>query len=119
MMNSKLWKILFILALTASALVAGSQSFPSTVWKRIVKQTFLNIINNIHRKGDTIEKEGGYGTEPREYTFYPSEKEAWIKQVVKGSAGVILTKRPITASTEEEKLNSRCRSAKLRVIQKF
>ncbi|XP_010669567.2 uncharacterized protein LOC104886764 [Beta vulgaris subsp. vulgaris] len=86
---------------------------------RIVKQTFLNIINNIHRKGDTIEKEGGYGTEPREYTFYPSEKEAWIKQVVKGSAGVILTKRPITASTEEEKLNSRCRSAKLRVIQKF
>lgn len=86
---------------------------------RIVKQTFLNIINNIHRKGDTVIKEAEFGAEPREFNYYPAEKEVWIKQVVKGSAGVILTKRPITASTEEEKLNSRCRSAKLRVIQKM
>lgn len=81
---------------------------------RIVKQTFLSIINNIQRKGDVTREEGGCGVDDD-----PAEKEAWIKQVVKGSAGIILTKRPITASTLEERLNSRCRSAKLRVIQKI
>ncbi|XP_021744464.1 uncharacterized protein LOC110710467 [Chenopodium quinoa] len=86
---------------------------------RIVKQTFLNIINNIPRKDDTVIEEGGFEAKPKEFNYYPGEKEVWIKQVVKGSSGVILTKRPITASPEEEKLNSRCRSAKLRVIQKM
>jgi 16S rRNA (cytosine1402-N4)-methyltransferase len=47
------------------------------------------------------------------------EKEAWIKQVLHGSNGIILTKRPITPSGEEEILNRRSRSAKLRVIQKL
>ena len=47
------------------------------------------------------------------------EKEVWIKQTVISSKGVILTKRPITPSEEEEKLNRRARSAKLRVIQKL
>ncbi|KAL2896722.1 Ribosomal RNA small subunit methyltransferase H [Bienertia sinuspersici] len=85
---------------------------------RIVKQTFLNIINNNIQI--TAEEEGGHGVEPRKFDDEPTtEKEAWIKQVVKGPSGIILTKRPITASAEEEKLNSRCRSAKLRVIQKL
>lgn len=47
------------------------------------------------------------------------EKEAWIRQVLHGSNGIILTKRPITPSEEEETLNRRSRSAKLRVIQKI
>uniref|UniRef100_A0A7C9ENZ9 16S rRNA (Cytosine(1402)-N(4))-methyltransferase n=2 Tax=Opuntia streptacantha TaxID=393608 RepID=A0A7C9ENZ9_OPUST len=86
---------------------------------RIVKQTFLNIIN-IQREGDRVDcDEGGHGAEPTEVTDDDLvEKDAWIKQVVKGSTGIVLTRRPITASLEEEKLNPRCRSAKLRVIQK-
>ncbi|TXG62423.1 hypothetical protein EZV62_013786 [Acer yangbiense] len=38
--------------------------------------------------------------------------------IIKGRNGTILTKRPITPSEEEERLNRRSRSAKLRVIQK-
>ena len=45
------------------------------------------------------------------------EKEVWIKQTVISSKGVLLTKIPFTPSEEEEKLNPRARSAKLRVIR--
>ncbi|KAL3844355.1 hypothetical protein ACJIZ3_001758 [Penstemon smallii] len=72
---------------------------------RIVKQAFLNIINCGENDGG--KKEG-----------YLNEKEAWIKQIVQGSNATILTKRPITPSESEERLNPRSRSAKLRVIQK-
>ncbi|KAL9225711.1 hypothetical protein vseg_016038 [Gypsophila vaccaria] len=84
----------------------------------IVKQTFLDIINNPRMENEKVDREEV--TDPSEISndVAENEKEHWIKQVVKGSAGMILTKRPITASMEEEKLNSRCRSAKLRVIQK-
>ncbi|XP_062073929.1 uncharacterized protein LOC133778122 [Humulus lupulus] len=78
---------------------------------RIVKQTFLDIIGIDNGYGDT-DKEGG-NTRIEIY-----EKEAWIKQMIHGSKGTILTKRPITPSEEEEKLNRRSRSAKLRIIQK-
>ena len=70
---------------------------------RIVKQTFLKIIEN------------GDGTKNVEGEI----SEAWIKARVVGSRGVVLTKRPITPTEEEEKVNVRCRSAKLRVIQKI
>lgn len=77
---------------------------------RIVKQTFLNII-----KGGEDES---LNSDLRKTSDEIKEKEAWIKQVIHGSNGTILTKRPITPSAEEEKLNRRSRSAKLRVIQK-
>ncbi|XP_057958825.1 uncharacterized protein LOC131151591 isoform X2 [Malania oleifera] len=84
---------------------------------RIVKQTFLNIINS----GRRDEQEGAEETSRRDMMKNGSsdeEKETWIKQMILGWNGIILTKRPITPSEEEERLNRRCRSAKLRVIQK-
>ncbi|KAF4404171.1 hypothetical protein G4B88_014627 [Cannabis sativa] len=78
---------------------------------RIVKQTFLDIIGIDNGYGE-MEKDGG------NTRIEIDEKEAWIKQMIHGSKGTILTKRPITPSEEEEKLNRRSRSAKLRVIQK-
>lgn len=76
-----------------------------------MKQTFLDIINP-KTEGDEDGEEVIRMNEDIE------EKEEWIKQTVKGSKGTILTKRPITPSEEEERLNRRSRSAKLRVIQK-
>lgn len=76
---------------------------------RIVKQTFLELIH-----GDGVDD----GDEDLVCTDIDDEDEPWFKQRVKGMNGIILTKRPITPSQEEEKLNQRCRSAKLRVIQK-
>lgn len=80
---------------------------------RIVKQTFLEIIND----------PGGDGSEeaPRVLGLDTTadENEVWVRQRISGTNGTILTKRPITPSEEEEKLNYRCRSAKLRVIQKM
>ncbi|RVW17225.1 hypothetical protein VitviT2T_004611 [Vitis vinifera] len=86
---------------------------------RIVKQTFLDIINS---NGEDESGEGGgqegCGKDLRNIRNDNDEKEAWIKQMVQGWNGTILTKRPITPSEEEERLNRRSRSAKLRVIQK-
>lgn len=82
---------------------------------RIVKQTFLNII-----KGNEDMGEGESGnSDLRKMIDGIKEKEAWVKQVMHGSNGIVLTKRPITPSEEEEELNRRSRSAKLRVIQKL
>ncbi|KAK7377302.1 hypothetical protein VNO80_02725 [Phaseolus coccineus] len=81
---------------------------------RIVKQTFLNIIKG----GEDVEERESLNSFLRKTSDEIKEKEAWIKQVIHGSNGTILTKRPITPSGEEEKLNRRSRSAKLRVIQK-
>lgn len=72
---------------------------------RIVKQTFLDIINH-KTEGDVVRMNEDI-----------VENEEWIKQTLKGSKGTILTKRPITPSEEEEGVNRRSRSAKLRVIQ--
>lgn len=78
---------------------------------RIVKQTFLDIISC-----------GGEGRQnlsnSTKFDSY-KEKEAWIKQMVQGQNAIILTKRPITPSESEERLNPRSRSAKLRVIEKI
>jgi 16S rRNA (cytosine1402-N4)-methyltransferase len=82
---------------------------------RIVKQTFLDIINSNEVDGDEEER---HGSELRKIRNDNDEKEAWIRQMIQGCGGTILTKRPITPSEEEERLNRRCRSAKLRVIQK-
>lgn len=80
---------------------------------RIVKQTFLDIIND----------PGGDGSEEAARVLgldtTGDENEVWVRQRISGTNGTILTKRPITPSEEEEKLNYRCRSAKLRVIQKM
>ncbi|POO03794.1 Ribosomal RNA small subunit methyltransferase H [Trema orientale] len=83
---------------------------------RIVKQTFLDIIGSSDRYGD-MDKESEKN--PTNTRTDIDEKEAWIKQMIHGSKGTILTKRPITPCEEEEKLNRRSRSAKLRVIQKI
>ncbi|CAK9158486.1 unnamed protein product [Ilex paraguariensis] len=82
---------------------------------RIVKQTFLKIIN---KNGEDENEEERCTWKSREIKVDNDEKEAWIKQMVHGCNGTILTKRPITPSQEEERLNCRSRSAKLRVIQK-
>jgi 16S rRNA (cytosine1402-N4)-methyltransferase len=82
---------------------------------RIVKQTFLNII----KQNDDVGEGEGSNSDLRKIIDEIKEKEAWIKQVLHGSNGIILTKRPITPSGEEEILNRRSRSAKLRVIQKL
>lgn len=79
---------------------------------RIVKQTFLDII-----KGSEDVGEGESCSS--DFSNGIKEREAWIRHVIHGSNGAILTKRPITPSGEEEKLNRRSRSAKLRVIQKL
>ncbi|KAJ8616873.1 hypothetical protein MRB53_013059 [Persea americana] len=71
---------------------------------RIVKQTFLDIISRGGRDEEKLSDSG--------------EEESWSKQRIGGRDGTILTKRPITPSEGEERLNRRCRSAKLRVIQK-
>lgn len=81
---------------------------------RVVKQTFLDIINNPKTEGWDEEEV----IRVNEDNNREEKEEEWIKQTVKGSKGRILTKRPITPSEEEERLNRRCRSAKLRVIQK-
>uniref|UniRef100_R7WGH0 Uncharacterized protein n=1 Tax=Aegilops tauschii TaxID=37682 RepID=R7WGH0_AEGTA len=76
---------------------------------RIVKQTFLELIS-----GDEADDDD----EDLACADIDNEDEPWFKQRVQGTNGTVLTKRPITPSQEEEKLNQRCRSAKLRVIQK-
>ncbi|KAK3000981.1 hypothetical protein RJ639_020942 [Escallonia herrerae] len=85
---------------------------------RIVKQTFLNIINSNVGDGHGDEKEESCFEDSSKISFDKDRKEAWIKQTIYGPNARILTKRPITPSEEEEKLNCRSRSAKLRVIQK-
>lgn len=99
-----------------------------------MKQTFLNIISTNASDGNKAVTEGD-GTNASDgnkaitegdscskdmIKLNPNsyEQEAWIRQMIKGQNAVILTKRPITPSEEEEKLNVRSRSAKLRVIQK-
>lgn len=87
---------------------------------RVVKQTFLDILGfqreEINGEGNCVKPERQIEERVEKEL---KEKEAWIKQTVIGSKGVILTKRPITPSEEEERLNRRARSAKLRVIQKL
>lgn len=83
-----------------------------------MKQTFLNIIKG--KEDDTEESEAeSCNNDLRNMRSVSEEKEAWIRHTIHGSNGTILTKRPITPSGEEEKLNRRSRSAKLRVIQKI
>ncbi|KAL1208985.1 hypothetical protein V5N11_034476 [Cardamine amara subsp. amara] len=86
---------------------------------RVVKQTFLDILGFQREEvnGEVSVKPERQIEESIEKEL--KEKEGWIKQTVIGSKGVILTKRPITPSEEEERLNRRARSAKLRVIQKL
>ncbi|KAL0312281.1 UNVERIFIED_CONTAM: Ribosomal RNA small subunit methyltransferase H [Sesamum radiatum] len=79
---------------------------------RIVKQAFLDIINS------SQDQEERNFTNSIKLDSY-KEKEAWIKQIVQGPNASILTKRPITPSESEERLNPRSRSAKLRVIEKI
>ncbi|ONK68226.1 uncharacterized protein A4U43_C05F9010 [Asparagus officinalis] len=79
---------------------------------RIVKKTFLDIIGNGDENGN-FENFKGWNKDETDVG-----EELWSKQRVEGKHGIVLTKRPITPSEEEEKLNCRCRSAKLRVIQK-
>ncbi|KAG1364550.1 hypothetical protein COCNU_11G013770 [Cocos nucifera] len=80
---------------------------------RIVKRTFLDIIDR--GEGD-LSAEGGKGQSGDETD---GGGETWSRHRVQGRHGTVLTKRPITPSKEEEILNRRCRSAKLRVIQKL
>ncbi|XP_062224654.1 uncharacterized protein LOC133923265 [Phragmites australis] len=89
---------------------------------RIVKRTFLDLIH-----GDEVDE-----TDDEDSSLRPpldeddlvlididDDGEPWFKQRVQGKNGTVLTKKPITPSQEEEELNQRCRSAKLRVVQKI
>lgn len=84
---------------------------------RIVKQTFLSMIEIDRGDGDVDVEERGE-RDIRKTKDENNAKETWIRSMVHGRNGTILTKRPITPSEEEEKLNVRSRSAKLRVIEK-
>ncbi|XVF10520.1 hypothetical protein REPUB_Repub07fG0190100 [Reevesia pubescens] len=84
---------------------------------RIVKQTFLKIIDCNIQNGDDIVEERDT-RDLRKIKVDNNEKELWIRQTIQGCNGIILTKRPITPSEKEEGFNRRSRSAKLRVIQK-
>lgn len=79
---------------------------------RIVKQAFLSVMNG-GIEGEEERCSGVLKTLDED-----GEREPWIKQIIRGQNGTILTKRPITPSQREEMLNTRSRSAKLRVIQK-
>nr|CAD1825401.1 unnamed protein product [Ananas comosus var. bracteatus] len=79
---------------------------------RIVKRTFLDIINS-----SEVDVSGECRTDEVRSDEIDNA-EAWCKHRVQGRNGTVLTKRPITPSKEEEKLNRRSRSAKLRVLQK-
>ncbi|KAK3437467.1 hypothetical protein EUGRSUZ_C02146 [Eucalyptus grandis] len=85
---------------------------------RIVKQTFLDIV-----RGKRTDEDGEISEEMKSdltsTITNDSDKEVWIRQIIQGERGRILTKRPITPSEKEEKLNRRSRSAKLRVIEKI
>lgn len=85
---------------------------------RIVKQTFLDIV-----RGERTDEDGEISeVMKRDLTSTitnDNDKEVWIRQIIQGERGRILTKRPITPSEKEEKLNRRSRSAKLRVIEKI
>lgn len=85
---------------------------------RIVKQTFLDIIdrNGVNMEESEVERAGGDWRNVRNDN---NINEMWIRQIIQGQNGKILTKRPITPAEEEERRNGRCRSAKLRVIQKI
>ncbi|XP_039146311.1 LOW QUALITY PROTEIN: ribosomal RNA small subunit methyltransferase H [Dioscorea cayenensis subsp. rotundata] len=67
---------------------------------RIVKRTFLNLVDKVVDDADIDRKEMN-------------------KEEVQDKKGHILTKRPITPTQDEERLNRKCRSAKLRIIQKL
>ncbi|CAA0814937.1 mraW methylase family protein [Striga hermonthica] len=86
---------------------------------RIVKQSFLDIINQGADGGnDKNSKERHLVSNSSEKLISYDENEAWIKQMVCGPNACVLTKRPITPCELEERLNPRSRSAKLRVIEK-
>ncbi|KAF9614104.1 hypothetical protein IFM89_015366 [Coptis chinensis] len=80
---------------------------------RIVKKMFLDLVNV--SDGDAGEER----SRVLQLDNDGSEEETWVKKSINGTNGIILTKRPITPSEEEERLNQRCRSAKLRVVQKM
>ncbi|WOL08524.1 hypothetical protein Cni_G17277 [Canna indica] len=84
---------------------------------RIVKQTFLDIIEMSDGDDDGDDDSG---KNPSGLSVLETENEEhWSKNKIQGRQGIILTKRPITPTKEEEILNRRCRSAKLRVLQKL
>ncbi|VFQ64842.1 unnamed protein product [Cuscuta campestris] len=84
---------------------------------RIVKHAFLRIINGDNLAAAATDAEGEKSPHSLE-EMEDGKREAWVKQAIRGQNGTILTKRPITPSQREEALNTRSRSAKLRVIQK-
>lgn len=86
---------------------------------RIVKQTFLNLVNCGGRQNpDQHEANNHHFKENVSEVEVSEDGEMWFKDRVHGKYGTILTKRPITPSLKEETFNPRCRSAKLRVLQK-
>ncbi|KAJ1698197.1 hypothetical protein LUZ63_006709 [Rhynchospora breviuscula] len=86
---------------------------------RIVKQTFLNLVNHGGRPNvNQHEDNDHHCKEDISEVEVEGDGETWFKDRVHGRYGTIMTKRPITPSLEEETFNPRCRSAKLRVLQK-
>ncbi|GLJ11159.1 hypothetical protein SUGI_0144890 [Cryptomeria japonica] len=98
---------------------------------RIVKQSFLNIINKDPSKKNDTEYDANFVhiSGKTRYNKYRRKRitleasnddscEEWMQHIVEGKYGKILTKRPIIPSKEEENVNTRCRSAKLRVLEK-
>jgi 16S rRNA (cytosine1402-N4)-methyltransferase len=86
---------------------------------RIVKQTFLNLVNRGSQPNENQHEDDNHNyKENISEVDVHGDGETWFKDRVHGKYGTILTKRPITPSLKEEAFNPRCRSAKLRVLQK-
>lgn len=86
---------------------------------RIVKQTFLNLVNHGDRpNANQHEDDNHHSKDNISEVELNGDGETWFKDRVRGRYGTILTKRPITPALKEEAFNPRCRSAKLRVLQK-
>ena len=80
---------------------------------RIVKQFFLKAI------GDTVHRKSRYGRETHTISEFENEKDKEKgNRILEGERGIVITRNPLIAGEDEIKLNSRSRSAKLRVLEK-
>lgn len=72
---------------------------------RVVKYAFLRA--------------AGRATPDEEHLTYGPDKFSFLDQLEERAVAKLVTRKPLIASDEEVKLNSRSRSAKLRVIEKL
>lgn len=84
-----------------------------------MKQFFLKVMGEVVAKKSKTGKESKFSTSMPSGVDQPeAERKLRETKVLEGRHATILTKRPLVASLDEVKLNSRARSAKLRILVK-